>query len=616
MAMPKGRAYFVLCFLLILCRPAFAQNLQDIGRSVQNVFQKRMAQAAQAEWVRLPLVVRTCIDDQLRSQGQSVEFLANQGVFPTDARLAAFWPACRHPEAQAPQQAAFPGSPYVVDGLSLGDQVAVGSDAYRRYHCGPSDRFSGFTWCHKEETKRDGRNEVLLANTILHREDSKAWYVNRYIEPAFFKPNDVQDEINRLSAKFAQPATEYRMPPRHGLPNAIIAVWGKLQLEPLDTNDVATVATGGATKGLLVSFLGDVQRSAKAGVPVYRLKGGPGYIWAATFNSNGRGVLRFLTADPSQIYESLVATNPNPLPQPPVEPQVSNPLRATAPSSAPIPPVDRPQSQPPTVSSGDNQREQSEAEAKGAEAKEAEAKGAEAKEAEAKEAEAKEAEAKEVQVEVAAQRRQAEAVTAAPRQAERSAQNFVLIAIGVIVLVLGTAVAYFLIGSAKRKPVDKTAESTSDGQIAVPAVISNPSDLVGEMPAGNSDFSNSAAALAVPSDSSATQEEHVDAPETAEIGISSSSSSSRNGNAPTASNLGLPSQHDLTEKLTKLAKLHADGALSDEEFKAAKARVISEAPKVPEGMIEDAEGKTSATLLQRRLQGLHARMRNLGALGH
>jgi hypothetical protein len=279
----------------------------------------------------------------------------------------------------------------------------------------------------------------LLANTILHREDGKAWYVNRYIEPAFFKPNDVQDEINRLSAKFALPATEYRMPPRQGLPNAIIAVWGKLQLEPLDTNDLATVATGGATKGLLVSFLGDVQRSAKVGVPVYRLKGGPGYVWAATFNSNGRGVLRFLTADPSQIYDSLVVTNPDPLPRPPVEPQVSNPLPATAPSDAPIP------------------------------------KGAEAKEAEANEPEAKEA-----QVEVAAQRAQADAVTAAARQteAERSTRNFALVAIGIIVFLLGTAVAYFLVGSAKRRPVDKTAaESAGDGQIALPAVISTPAGL-------------------------------------------------------------------------------------------------------------------------------------------
>jgi hypothetical protein len=143
-------------------------------------------------------------------------------------------------------------------------------------------------------------------------------------------------------------------------------------------------------------------------------------------------------------------------------------------------------------------------------------------------------------------------------------------------------------------------------------VISNPSDLVGEVPAGNSDFSNSAAPLAIPSDSSAAQKEQVDAaPETVENGSSSGT------NAPTASNLVLSSPHDLTENLIKLAKLHIEGALSDDEFKAATAEVISEAPNVPEGMIEeDAEGKTSATPLQRRLQGLHAKMRNLGALGH
>ena len=193
--------------------------------------------------------------------------------------------------------------------------------------------------------------------------------------------------------------------------------------------------------------------------------------------------------------------------------------------------------------------------------------------------------------------------------------RFLLGAIGIIVLLLGSAVAYFLVGSAKRSPVDKTAaESASDGQIAPPAVIPTPSDLVGEVAAGKSDSSNSAATLAVPSDSSAAQKEQVDAPETVEIG--SSGSSSGNANAPTASDLGLSSPDDLTENLTKLAKLHIDGALSDEDFKAATARVISEAPKVPEGMIEDVEGTTSATPLQRRLQGLHARMQNLGALGH
>jgi hypothetical protein len=98
------------------------------------------------------------------------------------------------------------------------------------------------------------------------------------------------------------------MPRREGLPNAVIAIWGKIQLEPLGASDVSTVASGGTVRGLLVSFLGDLQRSAKAGVPVYRLGGGPGYLWVATFNSEGRGVLRFLTIDASQIAPPSVAT--------------------------------------------------------------------------------------------------------------------------------------------------------------------------------------------------------------------------------------------------------------------------------------------------------------------
>ena len=73
------------------------------------------------------------------------------------------------------------------------------------------------------------------------------------------------------------------MPHREGLPNAVIAVWGKIELEPLDPNEVATVASWGPARGLLVSFLGDLQRSARTGVPVYRLTGGPGFSVGRNF---------------------------------------------------------------------------------------------------------------------------------------------------------------------------------------------------------------------------------------------------------------------------------------------------------------------------------------------
>jgi hypothetical protein len=204
-----------------------------------------------------------------------------------------------------------PSSPYIVDGLPLGGRVVFESQAYKQYHCSPSEKFPGFTWCHKEETKREGHNEILTSNSILHAPDGTAWYVNRYIEPAFFGPKDIQSEISRLSAKFSEPARLLHMPQREGFPKAVIAIWGNIELQQIDPTEVSTVAAGGAVKGLLVSYLGDLQRSAKAGVPVYRLAGGAGFLWAATFDTTGRGLLRFLTVDASQLASPTVAaTNP------------------------------------------------------------------------------------------------------------------------------------------------------------------------------------------------------------------------------------------------------------------------------------------------------------------
>jgi hypothetical protein len=119
------------------------------------------------------------------------------------------------------------------------------------------------------------------------------------------------------------------MPPREGLPNTIIAIWGKIELEQLDASDVSTVASGGSVKGLLFSFLGDLKRSARAGLPVYKLAGGAGYFWAATFNEDGRGVLRFLTIDASQIEPP----SPGAVPGRPTGPP-TNATRGTEPTPA------------------------------------------------------------------------------------------------------------------------------------------------------------------------------------------------------------------------------------------------------------------------------------------
>jgi TPR repeat protein len=198
-------------------------------------------------------------------------------------------------------------SPYTVDGFALGTQLRFDSEVYKQYTCSPSDKFPGLTWCHKEQTKKEKHNETTLSNSILHAPDGTAWYLNKYIEPTVLDPDDIQNEVNRLSAKFGQTPVKMRMPHHEGVPDALMALWGSIQLEQLTPDDVATIASGGTSAGILVSYLGDLQKSAKAGAPIYKLAGGAGFLWVAAFNRDGRGVLRFLAADASKYETSQIA---------------------------------------------------------------------------------------------------------------------------------------------------------------------------------------------------------------------------------------------------------------------------------------------------------------------
>jgi hypothetical protein len=141
----------------------------------------------------------------------------------------------------------------------------------------------------------------MRSHSILQSQDGTAYYVSSYFQPAFFNPNNIQNEIDRMSSEFGQQAPIIQMSQREGLPSAVMAIWGAIQLQPLKSDEISVVASGGSPPGILVSFLGDEERSAKAGVPVYRLAGGAGFLWVATFDQNGRGVLQYLAIDDSKI---------------------------------------------------------------------------------------------------------------------------------------------------------------------------------------------------------------------------------------------------------------------------------------------------------------------------
>jgi hypothetical protein len=87
---------------------------------------------------------------------------------------------------------------------------------------------------------------------------------------------------------------------------------GKDVLEPLDAENRKAFAEGRRlTKGYYIDFIGNFDRSAKEGFPLYRITGGPGFIWVASFDQKGRGTLRIVAVDASAFYPELVA---NPLP--------------------------------------------------------------------------------------------------------------------------------------------------------------------------------------------------------------------------------------------------------------------------------------------------------------
>ncbi|WP_426313864.1 hypothetical protein ACN9MF_20335 [Methylobacterium fujisawaense] len=209
------------------------------------------------------------------------------------------WHAARRPEPVPSADATVPAvigpSPYVVEGNRVGSRAdfAGGNADFR---CAPSDAFPGLTWCQRRKDNPGGTGSS--SSSILHTADGIIRYANRFIDAATFGPGEVEGQIGRLSRNYREQARVLTLTPSAGLPNAVIATWGKVQLVPLDSASLQVLGAGGSLKaGLLIDYLGDFRRSARLGQPVYRITGGPGYIWAASYAVDGRGTLRLTAAD-------------------------------------------------------------------------------------------------------------------------------------------------------------------------------------------------------------------------------------------------------------------------------------------------------------------------------
>ena len=98
---------------------------------------------------------------------------------------------------------------------------------------------------------------------------------------------------------------------------------GPLPSTPLDDEAMEALREGHEIhRGLVAEFIGDAHQSARLGLPVYKIGGGPGFIWGASFDDFGKGSLRLSAVDATGV------PSPQTQPSTPVQP----PLSYTAPS--------------------------------------------------------------------------------------------------------------------------------------------------------------------------------------------------------------------------------------------------------------------------------------------
>jgi hypothetical protein len=264
---PAWRGSFALLCILATASSALAQRPDDLRRTFVTVAQSAPVHAAQAQ-------------------------LERQDLDPVGV----------------------PRSAYAVSGVVLGSTVQFDSSVFKDYKCNPSDQFDGFTWCQKTRQEKERRGKYISTYSILHSLSGIAVYIDRYLEPAFFGAREADDDIRQYSRNIGETPRITRMPQRAGFPNGILASWGKVELEPLDNDSIKALAEGrrATTKGHVVDFIGDFARSATNGLPIYRISGGAGFVWVASFDQRGRGALRLTAVDASLLP-------PTTTPRPPID---------------------------------------------------------------------------------------------------------------------------------------------------------------------------------------------------------------------------------------------------------------------------------------------------------
>ena len=184
----------------------------------------------------------------------------------------------------------------MLGGFTLGEPVRRNRN-FSLYRC-ESGVFRGTTECTRAQQGSAG----TVPDKVMHAEDGTAVYLMADVSSAGLGDDATGREIDSLSNTFKeQPRKIERLPARAGLPSIVIATWGDVELRQLRPEDMR--GSDPIWPGIFLDALGDMERSVKEGLPIYRVTGGPGYVFS--FDSTGHGHRRYEAVD---IARPLVKT--------------------------------------------------------------------------------------------------------------------------------------------------------------------------------------------------------------------------------------------------------------------------------------------------------------------
>ena len=182
---------------------------------------------------------------------------------------------------------------YSIGGFTLGELVRRNRN-FGSYQC-ESGVFPGTTECSRAQ-QRNAPSTGATADKVMYAEDGTAVYLMANVASAALGQDAISREIDSLSNTFKeQPKKIERLPARARLPNCVIVTWGDVELRQLRPEDLRE--SDPIWPGIFLHPLGDMERSVKEGLPIYRVTGGPGYVFSTSFDSTGRGYRRYEAVD-------------------------------------------------------------------------------------------------------------------------------------------------------------------------------------------------------------------------------------------------------------------------------------------------------------------------------